>query len=150
MVIQQLKLTLRLKQAPSDLIFIGAHIASLEYSVAEVSVRLDKFPNMVIDLAERVCHLQHQSVHGWKDVYDFFIKYQDRIIYGSDVIDGGEMSDEEIQSHIHELWERDWKYFTTSGTMTSPRVNGKFKSLNLPVEVIKKIYYKNVKHVYGI
>lgn len=34
-----------------DLRFIGAHLASLEWSLDEVSKRLDRYPNMAVDLA---------------------------------------------------------------------------------------------------
>lgn len=130
--------------------FIGAHLGSTEYSVSEVAKRLDKFPNMMVDLAERICHLQHQSVSNWQEVHDFFIKYKDRIIYGSDVIDDGKMTDEEIKLHIHTIWQRDWEYFTTNNPMESPRVVGAFNGLELPNEVINKIYYYNAHKTYKI
>ncbi len=41
-----------------DLKFIGAHLGSLEWSADELAKRLDKFPNMVVDMAARISHLQ--------------------------------------------------------------------------------------------
>ena len=46
--------------------FDGAHLASLEWSLDEVAKRLDKFPNMVVDMAERISHIQYQAVHDHK------------------------------------------------------------------------------------
>ena len=37
-----------------ELIFIGAHMGSLEWSVDELAKRLDKFPNMSVDMAARI------------------------------------------------------------------------------------------------
>ena len=34
-----------------DLKFVGAHLASLEWSLDELAKRLDKFPNMRVDLS---------------------------------------------------------------------------------------------------
>ncbi|MEX2396046.1 MAG: amidohydrolase family protein, partial [Balneolales bacterium] len=61
-----------------DLRFVGAHLASLEWDVDEVAKRLDKFPNLAVDLAERICHLQYQAVTDHQKVLDFMVNYQDR------------------------------------------------------------------------
>lgn len=63
-----------------DLKFIGTHLGSMEWSVDEIAKRLDKYPNMAVDLTARIPHLQYQSLDDWERIYDFFIKYQDRII----------------------------------------------------------------------
>ena len=63
-----------------DLIFVGCHLGSLEWNVDELAKRLDKFPNMAVDMAARICHLQYQSAKDRKKVRDFCIKYQDRLL----------------------------------------------------------------------
>ncbi len=35
-------------------------------------------------MAERISHFQYQAVTNWQKVHDFFIKYQDRLIYATD------------------------------------------------------------------
>ena len=70
-----------------DLIFIGCHLGSLEWNVDELAKRLDKFPNMAVDMAARICHLQYQSQRTAIKVRDFCIKYQDRLLYGTDLSD---------------------------------------------------------------
>ena len=52
----------------------------------KLAKRLDKFPNMAVDTASRISHLQHQAKTNWQKVHDFCMKYQDRIIYGTDII----------------------------------------------------------------
>ncbi len=49
-----------------DLQFIGAHLGSLEWSIDELSKRLDKFPNMAVDTAARISHLQYQAKTNWQ------------------------------------------------------------------------------------
>jgi hypothetical protein len=46
-----------LKKHP-HLDFIGAHLASLEWSVDEIAKRMDLFPNLKVDLSARVAHLK--------------------------------------------------------------------------------------------
>ena len=68
-----------------ELTFIGCHLGSLEWNVNELAKRLDKFPNMAVDMAARICHLEYQSAKDRERVRDFCIKYQDRLLYGTDL-----------------------------------------------------------------
>lgn len=125
-----------------NLNFVGAHLGSMEWSVDLISQHLERFPNMSVDLTDRICHLQVQSLKNWQKVQDFFIRYQDRIIYGTDLEPVNSISSE-IKKIAHETWLRDWKYFTTDETMSAPAVNGSFKGLKLDRKIIDKIYYRN-------
>ncbi|MBX9851356.1 MAG: amidohydrolase [Cytophagaceae bacterium] len=138
-----------LKKFPG-LIFCGAHFASLEWNVDEIAKRLNMFPNMMVDTAERICHLQYQSLFDYDKVRNFVLKYQDRIIYGTDVIDNGTMTDDNLKEHIKNIWQRHWKYFTTDEMQISPKVHKAFKGLNLPWEVLEKIYFKNAQNFYRL
>lgn len=138
-----------------NLVFVGAHLGSLEWSVDELAKRLDKFPNMAVDMAERISHLQYQTLTEWQKVHDFFIKYQDRIIYGTDlrrgamdIVNAGITEPADIKKHIHEVWLRHWRFFITDEKMEVPKVKGEFRGLKLPREVIDKIYFKNAKKWY--
>ncbi len=126
-----------------NLVFVGAHMGSLEWSVDELAKRLDKFPNMSIDLAARIGQVFYQTIEDREKVRDFFIKYQDRILYATDLADNGKLPVDELQKRLHETWRLDWQFFTTDYIMTSDRVNAEFKGLKLPKEVVDKIYYKN-------
>jgi predicted TIM-barrel fold metal-dependent hydrolase len=128
-----------------DLRFVGAHLGSLEWNVDELARRLDKFPKMAVDMAARIPHLQYQSRQDREKVRDFIIKYADRLIYATD---GGLSPDndpDKSRQSQHEAWMRDWKYFATAETMTTPEVDGSFRGLQLPKAVIDKIYHKNAK-----
>ena len=135
-----------------NLQFIGAHLGSLEWSVAELGKTLDKYPNMAVDMAERISHLQYQAKTNWQGVHDFFIRYQDRILYGTDmrhdamdIVNKHITTAEGLRKHAHETWLRHWRFFTSNEKMKAPEVEGEFDGLKLPREVIDKIYYKNAQ-----
>lgn len=123
--------------------FVGAHLGSLEWDVDELAKRLDQFPNLAVDMASRICHLQYQGQKDWEKVRNFFIKYQDRLIYATDSGIEPTSDPEATKAHLHQTWVNDWKYFVTDEVMTVDEVNGDFRGLKLPKEVIDKIYYAN-------
>jgi predicted TIM-barrel fold metal-dependent hydrolase len=128
-----------------DLKFIGAHLGSLEWSVDELAKRLDKFPNMAVDMAARISHLQYQAKINWQKVHDFLIKYQDRLLYATDLLITDSQSDSSVRKQAHDTWLMDWKFFTTDQKMQSSDFDGGFKGLKLPREVIDKIYRANAE-----
>jgi hypothetical protein len=132
-----------------DLVFIGCHLASLEWSVDEIGAWLDKYPNTAVDMAARMGQLYYQTRENREKVRDFFIKYQDRILYGTDIIDHGQKKSA-FQNRIHETWLRDWEYVVTDHKMTSELINGEFTGLQLPKDVVDKIYEGNAKKWYRI
>jgi hypothetical protein len=127
-----------------DLIFVGAHLGSLEWSVSELAERLDRFPNMAVDMAARIVHLQIQD----RDIVrEFIIKYQDRLLYATDA---GVSENTDALEWIAEKWHRDWLYFTTDTVLTSTEVRGTFAGLKLPVSVLRRIYYQNAEDWLGM
>lgn len=127
----------------TDLKFVGAHLGSLEWSVSELAKRLDKFPNMAVDMAARISHLQYQAKTNRQEVRDFCMKYQDRLLYATDIGVNGTGNPVALKKHAHDTWVNDWKFFTTGEMMQASEVEGEFKGLKLPREVIDKIYRKN-------
>lgn len=128
--------------------YVGLHLFSMEWSIDEVAKRLEQFPNSKTDLAERICHLQLQAKDNWEAVRNFCIKYQDRIIYGTDVIDDGQTPAEEIATRFEQLWQFHYDFLATNKMMEAPEFKGKFKGLNLPPKVVKKIVYTNAQKTY--
>jgi len=133
-----------LKKHP-NLRFVGAHLGSLEWDVDELAKCLDKFPNMAVDMAARISHLQFQSVKNPKKVRAFLIKYQDRIIYATD--HGVEPSSNLVvlKKSVHYSMVSDWRFFATNEEMNVSHFDKTFKGLKLPREVIDKIYRKNAE-----
>ncbi len=126
-----------------DMRFVGAHLGSLEWDVDELAKRLDKFPNMAVDMAARIPHLQHQTRLNREKVRTFFMKYQDRLTYGSDSGISDTTNLAQQKKHLHETWLADWQYFVTDDSMKVKDVNGSFQGLKLPREVVDKIFREN-------
>lgn len=148
----QIKARDQMLEKHPDLLFVGAHLGSLEWSVEELAKRLDKYPNMAVDMAERISHLQYQAITDWQKVHDFLIKYQDRLLYAtdlrisaSDIVAKGLSDPVDVRKHAHEVWLRHWRFFTTDEMMSVPKVDGEFKGMKLPKEVVDKIYRKNAE-----
>ncbi|WP_414617417.1 amidohydrolase family protein [Dyadobacter sp. 32] len=125
--------------------FDGAHLGSVEWSLDELAKRLDKFPNMAVDMAERISHIQYQTVQDHKKVYDFFIKYQDRLLYSTDLVFDDSQNPKDFLKHAGEVWKNHWAFFTSDQIMEAPEVSEKFTALHLPRTVIDKLYRKNAE-----
>ena len=137
----------RMLEKNPDLVFIGCHLASLEWSVDELANFFNRFPNASADMAARMGQLFYQTHENREKVRNFFIEYQDRLLYGTDIIDRGGDA-ESFHKRMHETWTRDWEYLTTDKTMQSSLIDGDFRGLKLPKEVVKKIYSGNAKKWY--
>ena len=122
---------------------VSVHLASLEWNVDEIAKRLDKYPNMAVDIAARIEHLQNTASTDWQKIYDFFIKYQDRILYGTDVVESSD-SKGTITEELHTKWMNDWKFFVSDETLTNSD-RKTYKGLKLPKDVVDKIYAKNIE-----
>ncbi len=128
-----------------NLTFMGAHMGSLEHDVDELARRLDRFPNMSVDLAARIGQVFYQTIHDREKVRNFFIKYQDRLLYATDMSDGGKQDAGKLQKKMHDTWLLDWQFFVTDDWMTSDRVDQQFQGLKLPRSVVDKLYYHNAR-----
>ncbi|MFN7994398.1 MAG: amidohydrolase family protein [Bryobacteraceae bacterium] len=119
---------------------VGCHLGSNEWSVDEIAERLDRYPNFAVDTAGRVAHLALQPPDK---VRAFLIKYQDRVLYGTD---DGAMPFDDVPSRIKH-WEqdlnRDWKFFATNEPVKY--VDRTVRGLALPEPVLRKIFRLNTE-----
>jgi predicted TIM-barrel fold metal-dependent hydrolase len=125
--------------------YTGAHLASLEWSVDEVARRLDRFPYLQVEFSARIGHLQYQSISEHQKVRDFIIKYQDRIMYGTDVgVSTRSTNYAAVSESLRKRWYDQWLWLATTEEVVVADLSGKVvKGLNLPREVVDKIYFKN-------
>jgi hypothetical protein len=79
----------------------------------------------------------------------FLIRYQDRIIYGSDEAYGPNDADASAVAAIHEGWRADWRFLATSELMHSQDFDGAFTGLELPRGVVDKIYRLNARALFS-
>lgn len=124
--------------------FTGAHLGSIEWDLDELSKRLDRFPNMWVDLS-RMPYLQLHTLNDWQKTHDFFVKYQDRLVYATDRQVNATTDPIDLKKKTHEAWLKDWVFYTTDNDI-SLKGHGELKGLKLPREVIDKIYYKNAQN----
>jgi predicted TIM-barrel fold metal-dependent hydrolase len=139
----------RMLEKHPNLRYVGCHLGSLEWDVDELAKRLDRFPNMSVDMAERICHFKIQERDK---VRNFIIKYQDRLLYGTDIIftdnDPKGTGIEKAQDILDNIWLSDWEYFTTDLMLTQDDIVKDYQGLRLPVSVLKKIYYENAVRMF--
>jgi predicted TIM-barrel fold metal-dependent hydrolase len=140
-----------------NLSFVGAHMASLEWSVDVLATFLDTYPNANVDLAARMTQVQYQSQRDFDKVRQFFIHYQDRLLYGTDLTAEPPVASQKAQNppieagdFPHEadtFWRSDWMYLATAGEQRVDAIGADVKGLALPKSVIDKIYYTNALRV---
>ena len=132
----------------AELSFVGAHLASLEWDVDRLAGFLDRFPNAVVDMAARMTQLQYQSVRDRKRVREFLIRYQDRILYGSDLEIGAGSPVAAVRREAHTFWLSDWRYLATGDSQYVAAIKARVPGLALPRSVVDKIYYQNAHRVF--
>jgi hypothetical protein len=133
----------RFVAAHAQLRFVGAHMGSLEYDVDRLAAFLDRYPNASVDLAARMSQVQYQSVRDREKVRDFFIRYQDRLLYGTDLTFGPDADPAEFKREAHAVWTADWRYLATGESQQVEVLHAEVPGLALPRAVIDKIYYAN-------
>lgn len=73
----------RMIERNPNLRVVGAHLGSLEHDVDEVAARLDAYMNFAVDVSARVADL---AVQDSSKVRAFMVKYQDQVLFGTDVV----------------------------------------------------------------
>jgi predicted TIM-barrel fold metal-dependent hydrolase len=127
---------------------IGAHLGSMEGNLDELGSRLDRYPNFAVDTAARVLRL---TVEPRERVRAFLIKYQDRVLYGTDLsFDAETQRSAEAEAIVwEEQYLLDWRYLATNDTFDyrGHTVEG----LGLPRSVLEKLYHENaIRWIPGI
>lgn len=130
-----------------QLTIVAAHMGSMSHDLNMVAERLNKYPNMYVETAARWGDIVLQDPEL---VRDFFIKYQDRIMYGTDfginTPSNPEDADEGRKNMIAKRMGLHWEYVSGADSLLFDR-SSSFKvnthSLNLPDSVLNKFYYDN-------
>jgi len=117
---------------------VGAHLGSMEADVNEIAKRLDRYPNFAVDTAARVPYFMLQPRDK---VRAFLIKYQDRILYATDLVTMPKDDTAKALANWNSTYERDWKFFATDQTVEY-KGHG-YRGLALPGPVLVKIFHDN-------
>jgi hypothetical protein len=117
--------------------FVGAHMGSMESDVDQIAVRLDKYPTFAVETGDRLYDFLRQPR---EKVVAFLTKYQDRVLYGTDLI-LPRGADKTALDRWRNTYARDWGLFSTDQTF---EIEGrKFRGLKLPASVLRKIFRDN-------
>jgi hypothetical protein len=134
--------------------FIGAHFASLSSDFDELAKTLDEYPNLSVDCAARLRFMYRYNPVA---VRAFFVKYQDRILFGTDdflmadpkLLDDGEGLKRWQEKHAT-FYSRYLEYFETDHVgIIDPygtyREWMRLTGIRLPPEVLEKLYHANAE-----
>ncbi len=137
--------------------FIAVHFGNDPEDPANVGRMLDKYPNFFIDTAARIPEIGR---HPADQMRAFFIKYQDRILFGTDTGVGAEddqmmygSTGSSVPTRADEVrfFTATWRYFETSDRQfESPTpIQGRWKidGIGLPEPVLRKIYFENAVRI---
>jgi predicted TIM-barrel fold metal-dependent hydrolase len=121
--------------------FVNTHFGNNAEDLASVADKLDKYPNMYVDIDARISELGRQPYTARK----FFLKYQDRIMFGTDT-----NPRREAYRVYYRFLETDDEYFDCSASHHRQgfwNIYGIF----LPREVLEKVYRTNAERIlYGL
>jgi len=145
-------------------IFIGVHFGNAPEEPDLVAQALDKYPNLYIDTAARLPAIgRSDASHSPEKLRTFFLRYQDRILFGTDTaigrngaaaMFGSVGTDPPTPADAERFFDSTYRYFETDDTdIPSPTpIQGKWTitGINLPSEVLEKIYFKNAERLLGV
>jgi hypothetical protein len=131
----------RLVERHPGLRVVGAHLGSLEYDVAEVARRLDRYPNFAVDTSARVRDLAHQAPAV---VRSFLERYGDRVLFGTDQVyrqDFAQLAEQErrdLLARIEMRYGMERAYYEGSGAVTL--FDRQVEGLRLSADVLDRLY----------
>ncbi len=134
----------RMLAAHPKLRVVRCHLGSMEENVDDIAARFDRYPNLAVDTSGRVTHL---ALQPRDKVRSFLVKYQDRILYGTDdtIAAGGDVA-AAVRRWSDDL-NRDWKFFATEEIV---RYEGRdVRGLALPEPVLRKLFHDNAARWVG-
>jgi predicted TIM-barrel fold metal-dependent hydrolase len=131
--------------------FLLLHVGNFAEDLEYVSAQLDRFPNLTVDIAARIGELGRQPRASRK----FFDKYQDRVLFGTDAIPhGDEFPQQVFGDKLYEIYARfletDDEYFDYAPARVPPQGRWRIYGINLPDQILKKVYYQNASRLLGI
>jgi predicted TIM-barrel fold metal-dependent hydrolase len=125
---------------------VGAHLGSMETEVDEIAKRFDRYPNFAVDTAAR---MEYLMIQPREKVRNFLIKYQTRVLYGTDLEFLTDESTADALKDWQETYARDWKFLATNETLEFR--GRKVQGLQLPEPVLHRIFHDNaVQWIPGI
>lgn len=130
---------------------IFAHFYFLSADLPRAARFLDQHPTVAFDLAPGIEMLYNLS-RTPEDARTFFIRYADRIIFGTDVSSGLTHAEGVTRAGILYRWLESADTFRvppTADFLLGPPEDGEIRGMALPRDVLIKIYHDNFTHRVG-
>lgn len=136
-----------------DTIFIGAHLGNYPENLSYVDECLDRYPNFYVDTCARIGEIGR---HPTEEARAFFLKHQDRVIFGTDLVIGwdyaSEKGDEEDWAAHKDFYDRHWRFFETKEQQIEyPGYPGQGQwlvdAIDLPEGALEKLYARNAQRL---
>jgi len=135
-----------------DLNVTFAHFFFLSAQLDRLGEYFDRFPHMHVDLVPGI-EMYHNFAKNPEKAREFFITYQDRIIFGTDIGARALLSDREggIEREeslarvevVRGFLEHDGPFSLEHEGFLFGGADAVFQGIHLPEEVLEKIYFKN-------
>jgi len=130
--------------------FVLAHVGNAE-NLGWVAEWLDRFPNVLVDIAARIGELGRQP----RAARRFFDRYQDRILFATDAIsrDAGlpqQTLSKELYRIYYRFLETEDEYFDYSPAPVPPQGRWRIYGLGLPERILSQVYHENAARLLGI
>ena len=127
--------------------FVSVHVGGYSENLKEVGKWLDEIPNLSIDTAARIGEL---GKHPAQEGHEFFTKYQDRIMFGTDLafwngcdVQGAGPCKDFTLEEDRKFYDIHWRYFQTTDKQfdhpTPIQGNWKIDGIGLEPEALNKI-----------
>jgi len=114
--------------------FIAAHFGWHANDLARAAKLLDEHPNVLVEVGAILYDLGRQP----RMAHDFFVKYQDRILFGKDAF---EPSEYPYYWRVFETRDEYFDYYRGYHAFW------KLYGMDLPDDVLKKLYYANALRI---
>jgi hypothetical protein len=133
--------------------FLVLHVGNDAENLGFVAENLDRFPNTSVELGARVGELGRQP----RASRQFFDKYQDRILFGTDAVPppfGNETPQQVFGDELYEIYyrflETEDEYFDYAPAPVPPQGRWRIYGIGLPEPILKKVYEANAVRFLGL
>jgi predicted TIM-barrel fold metal-dependent hydrolase len=128
--------------------FIGAHLGMNPDDLAYAAYMFDTYPNYYVDMSSVVQELGREPYSARR----FFIRYQDRILFGTDggfglTPDGHGWTPERMFRSYVEFLETDNEYIEYPLKDITKQGMWRIYGIDLPRDVLEKVYVKNAERL---
>lgn len=135
--------------------FVCVHFGNNAEELEWVDQSLSRYPNMRVDLAARIPELGR---HDPEKVRRLFLKYQDRILFGTDfqvydrlILGSSGKEPPPTDADAEVFFAKEWRWLETRDRnwahMTPIQGDWTISSIGLPAPVLRKIYFDNARQL---